>query len=104
MLAVAKHPDADASRVIQGVITGVGFLGTGVILHRPTGSHVENLTTAAAIWITAALGVLSALGDWSILLIAVILTFFLLIAGARVENRLRQRLGSDEQSGPTGSP
>jgi putative Mg2+ transporter-C (MgtC) family protein len=77
VLAVAKHPDADASRVIQGVITGIGFLGAGVILHRPTGMHVENLTTAAAIWITAALGVLSALGDWPILLIGVILTFLL---------------------------
>ena len=34
VLAVAKDPDADASRVIQGVITGIGFLGAGVILHR----------------------------------------------------------------------
>jgi MgtC family len=40
VLAVAKDPDADASRVIQGVITGVGFLGTGVILHRGTGGQM----------------------------------------------------------------
>jgi putative Mg2+ transporter-C (MgtC) family protein len=100
VLAVAKDPDADASRVIQGVITGVGFLGAGVILHRPTGLHVENLTTAAAIWITASLGVLSALAAWPILLIAVVLTFFLLIAGAQVEKLVRKHFGSDEQSGP----
>jgi len=41
VLAVVKdHHDADASRVIQGVITGVGFLGAGVILHRATGRQV----------------------------------------------------------------
>jgi hypothetical protein len=40
VLAVAKDPDADASRVIQGVVTGVGFLGAGVILHRATGRQV----------------------------------------------------------------
>jgi len=101
VLAVAKDPDADASRVIQGVITGVGFLGAGVILHLPTGAHVENLTTAAAIWITASLGVLCALAAWSILLVAVILTFFLLIVGAWVETWLRKRPNSDEQSNLT---
>jgi putative Mg2+ transporter-C (MgtC) family protein len=50
VLAVAQDPQADVSRVIQGVITGVGFLGAGVILHRPTGSKVHGLTTAAIIW------------------------------------------------------
>jgi putative Mg2+ transporter-C (MgtC) family protein len=61
VLAVAKGPDAHASRVIQGVITGVGFLGAGVILHGPTGTQVQGLTTAATIWITASLGVLCGL-------------------------------------------
>jgi putative Mg2+ transporter-C (MgtC) family protein len=41
VLSVAKDPNADASRVIQGVIAGVGFLGTGVILHRGVDSHVS---------------------------------------------------------------
>jgi hypothetical protein len=44
---MAKDPAADASRVIQGVITGIGFLGAGVILHGPTGIQVQGLTTAA---------------------------------------------------------
>jgi putative Mg2+ transporter-C (MgtC) family protein len=62
VLAVAKDPDADASRVIQGVITGVGFLGAGVILQRATGRQVvHGLSTAATIWITASLGVLCGL-------------------------------------------
>src|SRR4051812_45282219 len=56
VLAVADYPQADVSRVIQGVITGVGFIGAGVILHRPTQKRVHGLTTAAAIWVTAAYG------------------------------------------------
>ena len=51
VLAVAHDPQADISRVIQGVITGVGFIGAGVILHRPTDKRVHGLTTAAAIWV-----------------------------------------------------
>jgi putative Mg2+ transporter-C (MgtC) family protein len=85
VVVATKNPDADASRVIQGVITGVGFLGAGVILHGPTGAQVQGLTTAAAIWITASLGVLCGFGAWRILFIAGALTFFLLIAGAFIE-------------------
>jgi putative Mg2+ transporter-C (MgtC) family protein len=102
VLAVAKDPDADASRVIQGVITGIGFLGAGVILHGPTGVQVQGLTTAATIWITASLGVLCGLAAWRILAIAVVLTVFLLIAGGPLEKWLDRRVGSDEQSDLTG--
>ena len=103
VLAVAQDPQADVSRVIQGVITGVGFLGAGVILHRPTGSKVHGLTTAAIIWITASLGVLCGLAAWRILAIAVFLILFLFIAGGPIENWWHRRLGSDEQSDLTAS-
>ena len=102
VLAVAKDADADASRVIQGVITGVGFLGAGVILHGPTGVQVQGLTTAATIWITASLGVLCGLAAWQILAVAVVLTFFLLIVGGPLETWLDRRRGSDERSDPNG--
>ena len=88
VLAVAKDSDADASRVIQGVITGVGFLGAGVILHRATGRQVvHGLSTAATIWITASLGVFCGLAAWSIWIIAVVLTAFLLFVGGMIEKR-----------------
>ena len=103
MLAVASKPDADASRVIQGVITGVGFLGAGVILHGQTGMQVQGLTTAATIWITACLGVLCGLPAWPILAVAVAFTFLLLIAGVAAENWLTPRRGSPEQSARTGA-
>jgi putative Mg2+ transporter-C (MgtC) family protein len=49
-------PVADVSRVIQGVATGIGFIGAGTILKRQDGEDVQGLTTAASIWLTAAIG------------------------------------------------
>ncbi|MBZ9785451.1 MgtC/SapB family protein [Pseudomonas sp. REP124] len=57
--------EADAmSRVVQGVIAGIGFLGAGTILKNQDGdeSHVKGLTTAAGLWMTAAIGVCAGLG------------------------------------------
>jgi putative Mg2+ transporter-C (MgtC) family protein len=94
VLAVVLDPRADVSRVIQGVITGVGFLGAGVILHRPTGGQVHGLTTAATIWVTSSLGVLCGLAAWRILAIALFIILFLLIAGGPAEKWLHRHLGS----------
>ena len=47
---------ADASRVVQGIVTGIGFLGAGVIVRSDRGDHVHGLTTAACVWVTACLG------------------------------------------------
>ena len=91
VLAVAKNPDADASRVIQGVVTGVGFLGAGVIVHRGRdGEVVHGLATAATIWITASLGVLCALAAWPLLIVAFVLAAFLLIVGGFIEKWLEE--------------
>jgi len=97
VLAVVLDPRADVSRVIQGVITGVGFLGAGVILHRPTGGQVHGLTTAATIWVTSSLGVLCGLAAWRILAIALFIILFLLIAGGPAEKWLHRHLGSVEK-------
>jgi len=62
-----NHPDA-LSRVVQGVIQGVmagiSFIGAGVILRNPKAGEVSGLTTAATVWVTAALGVACGLGAW----------------------------------------
>ncbi len=55
----------DPSRVSAGVVTGIGFLGAGMILHR-SGGVIEGLTTAATIWLVAAIGVASAAGMYVI--------------------------------------
>ena len=56
----------DTSRVIQGIVTGIGFLGAGVIVRAGAGFHVQGLTTAACTWLTACFGVTCAVGDWTI--------------------------------------
>jgi putative Mg2+ transporter-C (MgtC) family protein len=54
--AEAGMAQADLSRVIQGVATGIGFIGAGTILKRPDSDEVQGLTTAANLWLTAAIG------------------------------------------------
>lgn len=64
-VVIAQHPDgsaADVSRVIQGLVAGIGFLGAGSILSGTREGEVKGLTTAASIWLTAAIGVAAGLG------------------------------------------
>ncbi|MBC3205567.1 MgtC/SapB family protein [Pseudomonas sp. SWRI111] len=68
--------ESDAmSRVLQGVIAGIGFLGAGTILKNQQGdeSHVKGLTTAAGLWMTAAIGVAVGLGKEATALLSTIL-------------------------------
>ena len=86
-------PGADpASRVIQGVITGIGFLGAGIILRRPQDDTVHGMTTAAAIWVTACLGLACGIGAWPVIPVAVVLLLLLLIFGGPVEKALHRHL------------
>ena len=55
-------PIEDMSRVLQGVVQGIGFLGAGAIILRSSQHQVEGLTTAAGIWVTAGIGVIVGLG------------------------------------------
>jgi putative Mg2+ transporter-C (MgtC) family protein len=76
-----QHPDAVA-RVIQGVLTGVltgvGFIGTGVILRDKKEMTIHGLTTAATVWIRAGLGIACALGAWLLVGPAIAITLLLL--------------------------
>jgi putative Mg2+ transporter-C (MgtC) family protein len=90
--------DANAtSRVLQGILTGVGFLGAGVILHG-RGGHVTGLTTAATIWLCAALGAACGLGYWTIVVTAIVLTIIVLTVGGPLEH-LVERLFKRKRSG-----
>ncbi|TCR65711.1 MgtC/SapB family protein [Bosea sp. BK604] len=82
-----------ASRVVQGVLTGIGFLGAGVIILREKDQTPRGLTTAAAIWITAALGCAAGLGDWQIVLTATTLALVLLA----VNHSIERWAGRDEE-------
>lgn len=75
------------SRVIQGIATGIGFLGAGAILKISDETHIRGLTTAAGIWMTAALGVTIGLGMIGIALIAAVLALLVLSALRRYEHK-----------------
>jgi putative Mg2+ transporter-C (MgtC) family protein len=90
-----KSPDA-TSRVIQGILTGIGFLGAGVIVHRENPSRVHGLTSAACTWLTACVGIICGAGQWRIVAVALGITFIVLIFGGRVERRLHRALGGKE--------
>ena len=80
---MAENPDA-ASRVVQGIIqgvmTGVSFIGAGVILRDAKTKTVEGLTTAATVWVTAAAGIACGLGAWRSVAVAVPVALVLLVA------------------------
>ena len=67
-------PNADLSRVVQGVIAGVGFLGAGAILKLDGEERVKGLTTAAGIWLTAAIGVAAGMGREATAVLSTLLT------------------------------
>ena len=79
------------SRVMQGVITGIGFLGAGVILRDTGGTQVHGITTAATIWLTAALGVLCGVGMWTLALLGTAFTLVVLILGKPFEKFLHRK-------------
>lgn len=67
-------PLADMSRVIQGVIAGIGFLGAGAILKNQSEITIVGLTTAAGVWMTAAIGVACGLGRETTAVVSTLLT------------------------------
>ena len=73
------HGNGDASRVIQGIVTGIGFLGAGVIVRNEKGKHVHGLTTAACVWLTACVGAACGVGEWRLILIAAPIVFVILV-------------------------
>jgi putative Mg2+ transporter-C (MgtC) family protein len=66
------------SRVIQGIVTGIGFIGAGSILKLEDRKDIQGLTTSAGIWITAAVGVAIGLGEIGLGLMAAALTIIVL--------------------------
>jgi putative Mg2+ transporter-C (MgtC) family protein len=87
-----KFPDA-TSRIIQGILTGIGFLGAGVIIHRENRSRVQGLTSAACTWLTACFGIMCGAGYWRIVVVALGITFIVLLVGGRIEQWLHRALG-----------
>jgi len=91
MTAAHVGGDGDVSRAIQGIVTGIGFLGAGVIMRPSTGSRIHGLTTAACTWLTACVGAACAVVKWETALIGVALAFVVLIFGGPFEKWVHRR-------------
>lgn len=80
----------DPTRTAQGIMTGIGFLGAGVIFKE--GLSVRGLTTAASIWITAAIGILMGIGFFFPAVIATLLTVGILSVFRRIESLMPSQI------------
>jgi putative Mg2+ transporter-C (MgtC) family protein len=101
VIVLGSGPSGDpASRVVQGIITGIGFLGAGVIMQYERERRVEGLTTAASIWTAAALGMACGAGYLLLAGVALAATIFVLVVGGWIEGWMERRgLGNREKQG-----
>jgi putative Mg2+ transporter-C (MgtC) family protein len=107
MVVVLADPSGDstkispeASRIIQGILTGIGFLGAGVIVRAEHHFRIRGLTSAACTWLTACVGIACGVGQWRIVVVALAITFGLLIVGHRLERWLHRVLGGKDDPAP----
>ncbi|MGO4329401.1 MgtC/SapB family protein [Cupriavidus sp. 2TAF22] len=100
LVTVAGHPPDAMSRVLQGLLTGIGFLGVGVISRHSSDDKPQGLTTAAAIWLAAIIGAACGAGYFAIVAMALGLGLVLLLVGGRFERTLHRRLLHEEAGLP----
>lgn len=92
---------ADASRVLQGIIAGVGFLGAGAIIKFNTDGEIKGLTTAASVWVAAAIGIAAGMGLEATAVVSTLAALFILAVVRRVENSIRVVPDTIEKSAST---
>jgi putative Mg2+ transporter-C (MgtC) family protein len=94
LLAVESSTDiGNVSRAIQGIAAGIGFIGAGTILKRTEEDDIKGLTTAATIWLTAAVGAAAGAGHGWLGLIGVVIAFLILSILSGVGTWLARRRG-----------
>jgi putative Mg2+ transporter-C (MgtC) family protein len=99
-LAVTPGHAEAMTRVIQGIVTGVGFLGAGTILKLDEARKIKGLTTASSIWLAAALGTLAGLGEYVPAASATVIALLVLAVLRPAERLLLHHLDSND-SGDT---
>lgn len=94
-LAFEGEKYVDTTRVIGQVVTGIGFLGAGVILHK--GTIVRGLTTAATVWCSAGAGCLAAIGQYKELFLLVAVIVFVNVVFNPVDRIIARLFGHDKE-------
>jgi putative Mg2+ transporter-C (MgtC) family protein len=85
-LSMVAFPGSDPARVAAQIIPGMGFLGAGAIIKE--GRNVQGLTTAATMWVTAAMGMAVGTGNWFIGIATTVIIWFVLVVMQRVKRSL----------------
>ena len=102
-LVADRSGDTEAfSRIAQGLVTGVGFIGAGVIL-RNGDSHVQGLTTAASIWTCAIFGICCGVGDLTVAATGLVLAMLMLLVGKPFEQAVAHLAQDDDEPPREGS-
>ena len=86
------------SRVIQGIVTGIGFIGAGSILKLEHEHRIRGLTTAAGLWVTAGIGIACGLGTLGLAMIATAMTLIVLRVLQAIESHAIDE--KEEKTGP----
>ncbi|GAB2761109.1 MgtC/SapB family protein [Salinimicrobium soli] len=89
-------PGVDMTRVLGQVVTGIGFIGAGVILHK--GTTVRGLTTAATVWCSAGAGCLAAFGFYEELAILTVMIIFVNVIFGALDNYINKKLDRDPKN------
>lgn len=96
---------SDLSRVLQGLVTGIGFLGGGAILKLTAEHEIHGLTTAAGLWMTAAASAAAGIGQLALSILGVVIGLVVLTAFVKIEKCLGHRASKDAANRPPpGSP
>jgi putative Mg2+ transporter-C (MgtC) family protein len=95
--AEAGMSSSDVSRIVQGVATGIGFLGAGAILKLANEREIHGLTTAAGVWMTAAASAIAALGQITIALMGTLLGLLVLGMFRKLEKQLDHHARKDAE-------
>jgi uncharacterized membrane protein YhiD involved in acid resistance len=100
-------PSAESARIAQGVDSGIGFIGAGAVLELSENREIQRLTTAAAIWTTAAVGMTVGLGGFGIVALDVTLAWFILPIIGHITKYLdcaNEKQNPDAQKGNASDP
>jgi putative Mg2+ transporter-C (MgtC) family protein len=96
---MAAEDGGDPTRIPSQIVTGIGFLGGGAILRGGRGD-IRGLTTAATVWVNAAIGMACGAGFYSLAITSTLVTLFVLTMFLRVENHLAKRSRAEEPPDP----
>jgi putative Mg2+ transporter-C (MgtC) family protein len=89
-VSLAKNEGEAVSRIIQGIASGIGFLGAGTILKLDQKQQIKGLTTASSIWLSAALGTAAGLGEYALAIASAIVSLFILGVLGPIEKLLER--------------